>query len=230
MISVNPSRDFSCKGHDDCDDVPSSFALPVLKIVIIVILNDGTIISITYDNVTVSKKPEKWNLNLLYVISVLLGFIAYISSIGTLLLALDHMNEDEPNSFWDAFGIKSFSYGQVMTVMFFKVSITLFSARTESWFWSRTRVGITLIMTTLLSFFWILNVRNYNTKIPPMKSLDVVEIEAREDQLGHRDLIYCTTCGQNCIFDTLKRFIKESAVLPDRSCLQICLLLMRSSS
>ena len=58
MISVNPSSDFSCKGHDDCDDVPSSFALPVLKIVIIVILNDGTIISITYDNVTVSKKPQ----------------------------------------------------------------------------------------------------------------------------------------------------------------------------
>jgi hypothetical protein len=58
MISVNPSSDFSCRGHDDCDDVPSSFALPVLTIVIIVILNDGIIISITYDNVAVSKKPE----------------------------------------------------------------------------------------------------------------------------------------------------------------------------
>ena len=79
MMAVNPSRDFSCKGHDDCDDIPSSFALPVLTIVIIVILNDGTIISIAYDNVTVSKKPEKWNLNLFYLISVLLGFIAYIS-------------------------------------------------------------------------------------------------------------------------------------------------------
>jgi hypothetical protein len=44
MISVNPSSDFSCKGHDDCDDVPSSFALPILTIVIIVILDDGTII------------------------------------------------------------------------------------------------------------------------------------------------------------------------------------------
>ena len=37
-------------------------------------------------------------LRILCVISVLLGFIAYISSIGTLLLALDHMNQDEPNS------------------------------------------------------------------------------------------------------------------------------------
>jgi hypothetical protein len=45
------------------------------------------------------------SLNLLYVISVLPGFIGYISSIGTLLLALDHMNEDEPKSF-------SLSYGQ----------------------------------------------------------------------------------------------------------------------
>jgi H+-transporting ATPase len=116
MIAVDPSNDFYCQGHDDFEDVPSSFALTVLTIVIIVILNYGTIILIAYDNVTVSEKPEKWNLNLLYVISVLLGFIAYISSIGTLLLALDHMNQDEPNSFCFCF---CFSYGQVITVMLF---------------------------------------------------------------------------------------------------------------
>ncbi len=50
-----------------------------------------------------------------------------------------------------------------------------------------------------------------------MKSLEVVEMEAREDQLWQRDLIYCTTCGQNCIFDMFKRVIKENAVLSDRS-------------
>jgi hypothetical protein len=44
MISVNPSSDFSCKGHDDCDDVPSSFALTVLTIVNVDILSGGTII------------------------------------------------------------------------------------------------------------------------------------------------------------------------------------------
>jgi len=182
MIGINPKRDFTCTGHDDCDDIPSTFALPVLTIVIIVILNDGTIISIAYDNVTVSKKPEKWNLNVIYMASILLGTIAYFSSLGMLLLALDHMNEDEPDSFFDAFGIKSFSYGQVMTVMFFKVSITnfltVFSARTESWFWTRKPgralticVGIAFIVTTLLSLFWILNVKD-TTKIPPMESID----------------------------------------------------------
>ena len=72
----------------------------------------------------------------------------------------------------------------VMIATFFKVSITLFSAITENWFWSLTRNlcrnNFNYDNTTFI--FWILNVRNYNTKIPPMKSLDVVEMEAREDQ------------------------------------------------
>jgi H+-transporting ATPase len=95
MVSVNPKNDFSIDG----DDAPDTFALPVMTIVIITILNDGTIISIAYDNVTVSKKPESWNLFIIYCNAVLLGSIAFVSSVIILLLALDHCNDDDPNEF-----------------------------------------------------------------------------------------------------------------------------------
>ena len=45
---------------DDCN--PPYFKIPVIALVLITILNDGTIISIAYDNVKPSLVPEQWNL------------------------------------------------------------------------------------------------------------------------------------------------------------------------
>ncbi len=41
---------------------PSYFSMPVLLLMLITLLNDGTLISIGYDNVQPSHMPEKWNL------------------------------------------------------------------------------------------------------------------------------------------------------------------------
>ncbi len=41
---------------------PSFFQLPVLMLMLITLLNDGTLISIGYDHVIPSHRPEKWNL------------------------------------------------------------------------------------------------------------------------------------------------------------------------
>jgi hypothetical protein len=46
----------------ECPECPSFFQLPVLLLMLITLLNDGTLISIGYDNVTPSNRPEKWNL------------------------------------------------------------------------------------------------------------------------------------------------------------------------
>ena len=48
------------KYNADFDE--SYFNLPVMALVLITILNDGTIISIAYDHVVPSPRPEKWNL------------------------------------------------------------------------------------------------------------------------------------------------------------------------
>ena len=52
------------------------FMLPVIAIVLITILNDGTIISIAYDTVLPSPRPEHWRLPEVFLVSTLLGAVA----------------------------------------------------------------------------------------------------------------------------------------------------------
>ena len=49
-------------GNGNCVTVPSFFQLPVLMLMLITLLNDGTLISVGYDHVIPSPRPEKWNL------------------------------------------------------------------------------------------------------------------------------------------------------------------------
>lgn len=58
----------------------SYFTINVIALVLIIILNDGTMITIAFDKVFVSKKPEKWNLLEIYIIAVTLGAMAILSS------------------------------------------------------------------------------------------------------------------------------------------------------
>ena len=52
---------------------PHFFKMPVLLLMLITLLNDGTLISVGYDNVTASKIPEVWNLKVIFCISSVLG-------------------------------------------------------------------------------------------------------------------------------------------------------------
>ncbi|OMJ78748.1 hypothetical protein SteCoe_21359 [Stentor coeruleus] len=184
MCSLKPD-DYSCHGVGDCGDVPNTFSLPVVALVIITVLNDGTIISIAYDRVTVSKKPDQWNLLLIYINACTLGGIAFISSIILLLCGLDNMHASDPNSFLNAFGINAFTYGEMLTVVYLKVSLsdflTVFTARTNSWFWTRApgkvllaAAAVATFAATLMSVYWFLDVNagdGDSGKIPNMKSV-----------------------------------------------------------
>lgn len=182
MVAVDPKHDFTCTGHG-CGDIPNTFALPVICIVIMVILNDGLIISIAYDKVTVNKKPEAWNMILIFCNSTVLGFIAFISSIVLLMLCLDNMDNSDRNVFLKGFGIQTMRYGEILTIIFLKVAVsnflTVFSARTSSWFWSRTpgKALFTadifgIVVTIILSTYWFLNVNiGASSHIPDMKSI-----------------------------------------------------------
>jgi len=135
----------------------------VLMLMLITLLNDGTLISIGYDNVNPSKYPNQWNLPVLFLVSSVLAAVALVSSLIILYLALDSWRG---NSLLHNMGIGDLSYGQVTTIMYLKVSIsdflTLFSARThDGFFWSSTpspillvAAGISLCLSTLLACFW----------------------------------------------------------------------------
>ena len=183
MVAIDPSG-YPCGGNGyHCGDVPNTFALPVIAIVIITLLNDGTIISIAYDRVTVSKKPEKWNLPLVFANACLLGGIAFISSIILLLMGMNNMENNSGDSILKAFGIKSTSYGEVLTMLYMKVSLsdflTVFAARTNNFFWTRAPGKFLLISfvvatttATFFSVYWFLNFSTgESSSIPDMEPI-----------------------------------------------------------
>ena len=138
---------------------PGYFKLPVIALVLITILNDGTIISIAYDHVVPHKYPEKWNLPRVVVEATCLGGIACVSSILLLVAAMNAGTDSDILK--DYFNLPTLVYAQVTCLMYLKVSIsdflTVFAARTQGFFFMR-RPGNALmcafvIATTASSLF-----------------------------------------------------------------------------
>jgi magnesium-transporting ATPase (P-type) len=82
-LSWDP-RDFCATGSQ-----AGFFYLPVSALVTIVILNDGTIISVAFDNVDSSQTPETWNMKVLWLIASVVGGVALASSLYVLSLGLE---------------------------------------------------------------------------------------------------------------------------------------------
>ena len=183
LAAINPKKDFKCRG-DDCENVPNTSAFPVIAMVIIAVLNDFTIISISSDRASPSMVPCKWNMMKIYIISCTLGAISFFSTFAFLLLALSHMDSHKPNEVLNYFSIPTYSYGQVLTAVFLKLSIsnylTIFSVRSATWFFY-SRPGLELgvmsltsmSITTLLCKYWVLNIQPKNSVIiANMHSID----------------------------------------------------------
>eukprot|EP00927_Polykrikos_kofoidii_P061846 TRINITY_DN56677_c0_g1_i1.p1 TRINITY_DN56677_c0_g1~~TRINITY_DN56677_c0_g1_i1.p1 ORF type:complete len:911 (-),score=148.05 TRINITY_DN56677_c0_g1_i1:172-2904(-) len=135
------------------------FSIPVIALVSITILNDGTIVSVAYDNVNASVIPEKWNLTALYIVSSAIGVTALASS---LLLLRVVLRCGDPNSLWRLVGLPELRYAQIQTVMYLKISlsdyVSVFNSRCQGWMWSRAPSKLVLaaacfamIVATLLS-------------------------------------------------------------------------------
>jgi H+-transporting ATPase len=147
----------------DAHEWPKFFQMPVLMLMLITLLNDGTLISIGYDRVKASPYPEKWALPVLFIIASALGVVACGSSLLLLWGCLDSWRED---SWFQAFGIGGVAYGHITTIIYLKVSVsdflTLFSARAhEGFFWESRPSGIllcagglALTLSTILSISW----------------------------------------------------------------------------
>merc|ERR1719399_486545 len=114
------------------EGLPAYFFLPVLALVIITILNDGTLITVAYDNVVPGKLPEVWDLPMLYLTSTVLGVMALMSSLLLLHLGLSAVGTTD-SMISSTFGTLSFQHVQAMIYLKVSVSdfLTLFSARTQ---------------------------------------------------------------------------------------------------
>jgi len=164
----------SLRPRDYHPDWPDFFKMPVLLLMLITLLNDGTLISIGYDRVKPSARPSVWNLRELFLIAMALGLVACLSSILLLWGALDSAN---PHGLFAGLGIKPLNYGQITAMVYLKVSVsdflTLFSSRGGAGpFWSSMpapvllgAAGLALTLSTILACAW------------PASQLDKISIE-----------------------------------------------------
>eukprot|EP01119_Soliformovum_irregulare_P001655 TRINITY_DN1138_c0_g1_i1.p1 TRINITY_DN1138_c0_g1~~TRINITY_DN1138_c0_g1_i1.p1 ORF type:complete len:459 (+),score=139.31 TRINITY_DN1138_c0_g1_i1:382-1758(+) len=142
---------------------PPFFSLPVIFLMIITLINDGTLISIGYDHASPSKYPERWILPILFMVS---GALAVISCLSSLLWVHFCLESWAPHSLFQRMGINGLTYGQIVNTMFLKVAVsdilTLFSARTAQHFFFQRKPHpvllicciIALCISTILALTW----------------------------------------------------------------------------
>merc|ERR1719456_68976 len=147
----------------DTTEWPPFFHMPVLMLMLITLLNDGTLITIGYDLAVAPKTPPKWNLPFLFSMAFVQAFVAMISSINLLYILLHSWDE---GSMMRQLGFGGISYGKITSSIYLKVSVsdflTLFSARAGGdWFFMvkpapilMCGAMIALSCSTCFAMFW----------------------------------------------------------------------------
>ncbi len=114
------------------------YPVTAVMIVILALLNDGAILSIAYDNVHYSDRPEAWDMRLVLGIATVLGVLGVVSAFGLFALAERVLGLDT---------------GQTQTLMYLKLSVaghlTIFLARTRGPFWSMPHPARILLVAVL---------------------------------------------------------------------------------
>merc|ERR1719449_371926 len=147
----------------DTQEWPPFFHMPVLMLMLITLLNDGTLITIGYDLAVAPKTPPIWNMPFLFSMAFVQSFVAMISSVNLLHILLHSWDE---GSMMRQLGLGGISYGKITSSIYLKVSVsdflTLFSARAGGdWFFMVKPARILLCgamvalsCSTCFAMFW----------------------------------------------------------------------------
>merc|ERR1719440_2454513 len=147
----------------DTHEWPPFFHMPVLMLMLITLLNDGTLITIGYDYAVAPETPPIWNLRFLFSMAFVQAFVAMISSVNLLHILLHSWDED---SLMRQLGLGGISYGKITSSVYLKVAVsdflTLFSARAGGdWFFMvkpapilLCGAAVALTCSTCFAMFW----------------------------------------------------------------------------
>jgi len=110
------------------------FPVTPIQIVLLAILNDAAILTIAYDRVRPSPRPERWDLREVLAIATVLGLAGVVESFSLVGIAV---------------GPLGVSHAEAQTLMYLKLSVaghlTLFVARTRGRMWSYRPAWVLLI-------------------------------------------------------------------------------------
>jgi H+-transporting ATPase len=128
------------------------YPVTAVMIVLLALLNDGAILSIAYDEVRYSDKPEVWNMRVVLGIASVLGVAGVVASFGLFYLGerVFHLSRDV-----------------IQTLIYLKLSVaghlTIFLTRTRGPFWSIRPAPILLaavigtqVVATLIAVYGLL--------------------------------------------------------------------------
>jgi H+-transporting ATPase len=132
------------------------YPVTALMIVLLALLNDMPILTIAYDNVKISQKPEKWNMRTLLEISSFLGGIGTVSSFGLLIIGLKVLN-------LNLLVLQSFIYLNLSV----GGHLALFVSRTKGRFWS-VRPAKSLFLAVILTQLTATIITVYGILLPAM--------------------------------------------------------------
>jgi H+-transporting ATPase len=110
------------------------FPVTPIQIVLLAILNDAAILTIAYDRVRPSPRPERWDLREVLAIATVLGLAGVVESFSLVGIAV---------------GPLGVGHAEIQTLMYLKLSVaghlTLFVARTRGRMWSYRPAWVLLI-------------------------------------------------------------------------------------
>lgn len=132
------------------------YPVTALMIVLLALLNDLPIMTIAYDNVRYSEKPERWNMRVLLGASTFLGSLGVISSFGLLYIGLIVLHLDPTI-------LQSFIYLKLSVAG----HLSLFVARTKGPFWS-IRPAKPLLLAVILTQLTATLITVYGILLPAM--------------------------------------------------------------
>ena len=132
------------------------FPINALMLVLLALLNDLPIMTIAYDNVKYSNKPEKWDMRTLLGIATFLGIIGVFSSFGILYIGLVVLK-------LNPLVLQSFIYLKLAVAG----NMTVFVARTKGHFWS-VKPAKQLLFASIAVQLTALTITVYGILLPAM--------------------------------------------------------------
>merc|ERR1711865_508785 len=120
------------------------FVLSILQLVLMIVFNDGCMITMGYDNVKDSQIPKKWALPELYILASTIAFVVVGEQFLLLYFGMGALQAQTSNLniFEKIFGIEQrLQASELQAMMYASLSwagfLTLLAARTEGYFFER---------------------------------------------------------------------------------------------
>jgi len=136
------------------------YPITAIMIILLALLNDIPIMAIAYDNTKIDKKPVRWDMKAIFVLSSWLGVAGVLSSFTIFYITMVYLKSHPESAMYlpdvpswvDMKDEKSF-LGFVQTLFFVKLIIaghfTIFNTRQEGWFFQKPYPSWVLLVASL---------------------------------------------------------------------------------